>query len=211
MTQCLFSVRGRLVSAFAIITACLFAGISASSAVAGPLKFPATVDTTACTYPVLSQPFLGINDSNHYVLAPGQSVNSFDGTGWKLSGGAQVITTELADGSTGQVLDLPSGSKATSPVMCVDSGFTTARTMVRNVIGGEGVHFFVAYDGTKTWSKPKNAGQVHGSHKDWTISHTVNVHPSHDAGWQVARFSFVPGGKDSDFQIYNFWVDPRMK
>jgi hypothetical protein len=43
------------------------------------------------------------------------------------------------------VLDLPSGSKAVSPTICVTTEFPTARTMVRNVVGAEGVFFYVSY------------------------------------------------------------------
>jgi hypothetical protein len=172
---------------------------------------PAEIDNTSCIYPQLTQTFAWANDLNWYELAPGQDATGFNGAGWKLQNGAQVITTTLSDGSTGQVLDLPSGSRAVSPTMCVDLGFKTARTMVRNVVGGEGVQFYVAYAGTNTWNTPKNTGQVHGDHSDWTLSSPVNVQPSSTSGWQLVRFYFVPGGKTSDFQIYDFNVDPRMK
>ncbi len=171
----------------------------------------ASADTTSCQNPLLSQPFLSVGDQNFYTLAPGESVDNFDGTGWTLSGGASLVTTTLADGTTGQVLDLPSGSKAVSPVMCVDLGFQTMRTMVRNVVGAEGVFFYVAYQGTNTWDQPKNTGQVHGQHSDWTLSDPVNVQPSNLPGWQVVQFTFIPGGQKSDFQVYNFYVDPRMR
>ena len=95
--------------------------------------------------------------------------------------------------------------------MCVDLGYQTARTMVRNVVGAEGVFFYVSYAGTNTWDKPKNTGQVHGTHTAWTLSDPVNVQPSNLPGWQEVRFTFVPGGTRSDFQIYNFYVDPRMR
>jgi hypothetical protein len=83
--------------------------------------------------------------------------------------------------------------------------------MVRNVVGAEGVFFYVSYAGTNTWDKPKNTGQVHGTHTAWTLSDPVNVQPSNLPGWQEVRFTFVPGGTRSDFQIYNFYVDPRMR
>ena len=144
-------------------------------------------------------------------MAPGESVDSFGGNGWTLSGGAKIETTHLAGGKSGSVLDLPSGSQAVSPVMCVDNGYQTARTEVRNVVGSEGVFFNVSYAGTNTWTSPQNSGQVHGQQTSWTLSDPVNVQPSNTSGWQLVRFTFVPGGKTSDFQIYNFWVDPRMK
>jgi hypothetical protein len=94
--------------------------------------------------------------------------------------------------------------------MCVDSGYQTARTEVRDVVGSEGVFFYVSYEGTNTWTNPQNSGQVHGQQNSWTLSNPVNVQPSNTSGWQLVRFTFEPGGNNSDFQIYNFWVDPRM-
>jgi hypothetical protein len=169
-----------------------------------------TVDTSWCATPTLSQPFTPFHDTNYYTLVPGESAQGFDGTGWQLSGGAQIITTTLADGSTGQVLDLPSGSKAVSPPMCVTSDFPTARTMVRDVKGSEGVFFYVAYQGTKTWENPKNTGQVHGKQTSWSVSDPVNVQPSGQPGWQPVTFTLQAGGKTSDFQVYDFYVDPRL-
>ena len=204
MTQYLFSRRPSALCGTLVV---LLASVVASPALAATTP----VDTSACSTPQLSQPFLSLHDSNWYTLAPGQSVHNFDGTGWELSGGARIITTKLADGTSGPVLDLPSGSKAVSPTICVTSSYPTARTMVHNVIGAEGVFFYVSYAGTKTWTNPRNTGQVHGSKTAWTASDPVNVQPGKLSGWQPARFTFIPGGQTSDFQIYDFYVDPRMK
>ena len=96
----------------------------AFAAMAGGTAHAATpVQTSACSEPsyAFSQPFSSVKDSNWYTLAPGQSVNSFDATGWTLSGGAKLVTTTLADGSTGTVLDLPAGATAVTPPMCVSA------------------------------------------------------------------------------------------
>ena len=162
--------------------------------------------------PELSQTFLSVKDRNWYTLAPGQSPAGFTGSGWTLTNGAEIVTTQLQDGQSGSVLNLPSGAVAVSPPICVTSDYPTARTLVRNVVGGDGVQFYVSYQGTRTWEQPKNTGQLHGQQKNWTISDPVNVQPDHGtAGWQIVRFVFVAGGKASDFQVYNFYVDPRMK
>ena len=162
-----------------------------------------------CAAPPFSQPFLSLNDANFYTLAPGETPDSFNGAGWTLSGGARIATTKLADGTTGTVLDLPSGSKAVSPVMCVTSQFPVARAVIRDVVGSEGVFFNVSYLGTNTANTPKNTGQVHGQQTSWTLSDPVNLQPNNTPGWQQVRFTLVPGGKTSDFQLYNFYVDPR--
>jgi hypothetical protein len=170
-----------------------------------------SVDTSMCSNPLLSQPFLASGDSKWYTLMPGESADNFAGNGWQLSGGAKIVATKLADGTTGSVLDLPSGSKAVSPIVCVTSSYPTARTMVRNVKGSEGVFFYVSYEGTSTWNTPKNTGQVHGNNTAWTLSDPVNLQPYNITGWQPMRITLIPGGNTSDFQIYNLYVDPRMR
>jgi hypothetical protein len=179
---------------------------------AGKPQTPSSVDTSACTNPALSQPFLWARDRNWYTLVPGQSPGSFDGNGWTLSNGAHVGTAQVKDGQTSSVLDLPSGARAVSPPICVTSQDPAARTMVRNVVGAQGIAFYISYAGRRTWAKPQKTGQFHGRHGGWTPSTRINLLPSHKAnGWQVARFVFVGGGKHSEFQLYDFYVDPRMK
>jgi hypothetical protein len=170
----------------------------------------AAVVTSGCETPEYVQAFQFVNDNNWYTLLPGESPGSFGGEGWQLSGGAQVVTTTIADGSSSQVLDLPSGSKAVSPVICVTSDYPTARAMVRNVKGSEGIFFYVEYEGTSTWGHPKNTGQVHGNGTAWTAVTPVNMQPYNTPGWQPMRITLIPGGKTSDFQMYNLYVDPRM-
>jgi hypothetical protein len=171
----------------------------------------ATADTSVCSNPTLTQPFLTWGDKNWYALVPGQNPDSFLGTGWTLSGGATIKTTTLGDGTTGPVLNLPSGSKAVSPIFCVTSSYPTARMMVRNVKGSEGVFFYVSYEGTSTWNTPKNTGQVHGQNTAWTLATPVNLQPYNVSGWQPMRITLIPGGTTSDFQIYNLYDDPYSK
>lgn len=203
MTQYLFSRRSLGLGAGLAV---VLAGLAVTPALADTTS----TDTSACAAPYVSQPWLAAKDSNWYTLVPGETPGSLNGTGWTLSGGAQIINTQLPDGHTGSVLNLPSGSKAVSPTVCVNSNDPTARTMVRNVVGGEGVQFYVGYAGTNTWTNPRNTGQVHGQQNSWTVSDPINVQPDNLSGWQLVRFTFVPGGQRSDFQLYDFYVDPRM-
>lgn len=200
-------MKHALFGARALALAAVVGGLAAGTAGAATTT---PVDTSSCSNPLLSQPFLFAGDQNWYTLAPGQSPDNFDGTGWTLSGGAKLVTTTLADGRTGSVLDLPSGSRAVSPTTCVSAAYPVARTMMRNVVGSEGVFFYVSYEGTSTWTTPKNTGQVHGAGTAWTVSGYVNLQPSGASGWQLVRFTFIPGGTTSRFQVYNFYVDPHM-
>ncbi len=109
------------------------------------------------------------------------------------------------------MLDLPSGSEAVSPVICVNSAYPVARAMVRDVVGSQGVFFYVSYEGTNTWNTPRNTGQIHGSGTAWTAVNPVNLQPFNQSSWQPMRITLIPGGKTSDFQLYNLYVDPHMR
>src|SRR5947209_5968211 len=154
MKKRLFSRLSGQVGLGGLLTAIIACGVSAPAMAA-----TTTVDTSWCSNPTVSQYLSPFKDSNWYSYMPGESNDSFDGSGWTLSGGASLKTVTLADGQTGTVLDLPSGSKAVSPAICVNNSYPTARTRVRDLIGAEGVQFYVSYEGTATWSTPKNTGQ----------------------------------------------------
>jgi len=208
MKQFRLSRRSRLISLCGILTT-MVASLAAGPAMAATINTSGMAwgDTSTCGNPVLTQPFLSAKDSNWYTLTPGETPGSFDGTGWTLNGGASIKPGQSGAGS---VLDLPSGSQAISPPMCVASDYPTARTMVRNIVGAEGVQVYVAYAGTRTETQAQNAGQVHGQQSNWALSTPLQIHPGNLPGWQLVRFTLVPGGRSSDFQVYNFYVDPHM-
>jgi hypothetical protein len=172
--------------------------------------YAATIDTSMCTNPTLTQAFLPWGDQHSYAPMPGETASSFDATGWTLSGGAKIITTTLHNGTTSTVLDLPSGSKAVSPEVCVTSAYPTARGWVRDVKGSEGVFFYVSYAGTSTWTTPKNTGQIHGPGTSWGLVTPVNLQPYNVTGWQPMKITLVPGGTTSEFQVSDLELDPRM-
>lgn len=193
-------------------------GTSASRATPAAPATPRTprthrtpVDTSACVAPALTQALLPFGDSNWYATMPGDSADAFTGAGWTLSRGASIKTVRLADGSTGPVLDMPSGSTAVSPTICINNTYPFARTEVRGVVGSQGIMFAVANRANKTWSRPRTTGQYHGSRAAWTLSKPINLKPDRTPGWQLVRFTFTAQGKRSDFQVYNFYVDPRCR
>jgi hypothetical protein len=183
-------------------------GLAASPALAATA---AVTSDSACSTPVLSQPFAALNDSRFYTMAPGGTFDDPMGGGWQLSGGARIVQTTQPDGTVAGVLDLPSKATAVSPAMCITSDYPTTRQWVRNLVGSEGVFFYVSYNTNGTWTSPKNTGQFHGSQKAWTLSNPMNVQPSNAPGWQQVRFTFIAGGNTSRFQVNDFWVDPRMR
>lgn len=195
------SILLRLTTAGALATVC--AGVGAAPALAGTIS-----NVNKCSAPTLTQPFLAWGDTNWYVLASGQRPDAFGGNGWTLTGGASIVKTTLADGSTGTVLDLPSGSKAVSPTVCLSSNYPEARTMIRNVFGPPNLAFYVDYETTGQTAISQLPSPSGGA---WTLSPPFGLYPSSTAGWQLASFTFSAGTNASDVQIYNFYVDPYSK
>lgn len=196
MKQFLFSRRsiglGAMLAAFAALP------VQAASA---------STTATSCPTSLLSQLFRSTGDSNSYTLAPGQSADNFAGTGWTLRGGAKIVKTTLADGKTGTVLDLPAGASATSPRTCAAS---VARMMTRTVggapSGSTSMYFSLA--GTSLLGIPL---PLLGS-QGWTLTVPLNLMPVLSLlGLDDFDFTFVSSAKVGDFQIYNLYLDPRMK
>jgi hypothetical protein len=175
-------------------------------------------DTTAasqqeCQAPVLSQPFSDLKDNRSYVLAPGGNFSDPSGAGWQFFGGAHVVNDTMPDGTVGGSLDMPSGSTAVSPVMCVDMTYPTARLWARTLGGDGDVTVSVSYAGTKTELKPQDVGHVHGDKQRWKLSGDVHIKPElagKDQGWRKVAFVLTAGGKTGEFQVDNIYVDPRM-
>jgi hypothetical protein len=167
-------------------------------------------DSSTCGNPDLSQAFLSFKDNNWYTLAPGESTDSFDGTGWTLVNGASIQSASLADGQTGSVLDLPSGAEAISPPMCVASDYPTARSMVKTNGNGTQVAAGVFYAGADPKNQLQLSGTIQGTGSGFSLSSPLQVHPGNQSGWQMVQFIFGATGNGGDGQIYNFYVDPRM-
>jgi hypothetical protein len=168
----------------------------------------AGASTSNCTMPTLTQPFAAYGDAEQYALVPGQAFDGFNATGWTLSGGASIKTTTLADGTVGPVLDLPTGAIAVSPPMCVQSNYPNARTMIQDVTGSQAVELSVQYAGS---TSANGTGQFSGTGSGWSASNPVKTNPGSQSGWQLVVFTLWRTGKTGEDQVYNFYVDPRMK
>ncbi len=190
-------------------------GISAAPALAGNGKEASTAvnaELAVCPGQTFSQPFEGLQDSNYYMLVEGSEFNE-GAAAWELANGAEVIEAARPDGSTGPVLNLPSGAEAVSPPVCVTLAYPTARVYVQNLEGSGAVAVSVGYAGTKSDEKPKGSGQLRGQQGEWTVSRAFDVRPQ--LGGKVeevrqVRFHFAAIGKNSTSRLYGLYVDPRM-
>ena len=174
------------------------------------LPAPAALANTASSCPsmLITQPFASYGDNSYYTMAPGQGADSFDGTGWTLAGGAQIVTTTMDDGNTGSVLDLPPGSSATSPVMCVQSGMPLAR-MITRMVGGPKSNATV-FQAWNSGGTPLNGAMGVLGQTSWALSPPVNVAPGSWSGTKEVYFTFTMKAKSGDLQLYDFAIDPRM-
>jgi hypothetical protein len=202
------------------VAACAAAlSLSAPALAADPVPAPAdapsriVAETTwasvaECRSPDLTQPFTALGDKRSYVTAPGGDFSSAGAQGWQLYGGASVV----ADSHSGEALNLPAGSVAVSPAMCVDLDYPTARLWLRADDGHPKVTVGVAYAGTKTATRPHWVGGLDAKSAAWQLSHDFAVHPDlagKKSGWREVAFVFV-AGKDGDARIDDFFVDPRF-
>jgi hypothetical protein len=170
---------------------------------------PAVADASSCSPPALVRPFGNWGDTGQYALVPGQDPGNFDGDGWLLGNGAQLVTATVSGGKSAIVLQLPSGAWAMSPAMCVDPSYQSARMMVRSVWGMPSVSATASYEDGWAWSPPQGMGQT-GATSRWRPSALFNLAPP-GSGWQMARFTLWGGGYYSAAQIYNFYVDPYSR
>jgi hypothetical protein len=207
---------GAAVAAFGAVPAQAVAQ-DATSTTATSGTAATSVDTSSCANPLLTQPFLAWGDTNWYALAPGETADAFGGAGWTLTGGAKIATTTLKDGTTGSVLDLPRGSTAVSPKVCLTSAYPTARMMIRDVSDSNGgsVGFSVSYAGTSTANSPLQTGSFKttgsaGIAGNWFLSAPADLDPSTSPGWQVMQITLTANGS-KEFQAYNLYLDPMMR
>jgi len=112
---------------------------AASAALAAPASAGIlTKSATDCDAPVESHPFTQFGDDNAYKPV---SQGTFEGgaAGWTLSGGAKVVagneSYKVGGSADAYSLQLPAGSSATSPTVCVGVNDPTLRFFVRKNSG----------------------------------------------------------------------------
>jgi hypothetical protein len=178
-----------------------------------PAPVKVSAELAVCPGQSFSQPFEALKDANYYTLVEGSEFNGPE-EGWELKSGASIVEGTRPDGSTGGVLDLPSGSYALSPAVCVTLQYPTARGYVQNVEGGGGVTVGVYYAGAKSGPMGQAVGQLNAKRGGaWELSAPFNVKPQlggSEEGVREVRFIYANMAKNSDFHLSGLYVDPRM-
>ena len=100
---------------WASVTALAVLAAVSTTATAGASLLP------GCAGQAYVQPFVPWLDVANYVLMPSGALEG--GSGWTLTGGAQVVAGNepwhVNGALDGRALSLPSGSSATSPALCI--------------------------------------------------------------------------------------------
>jgi hypothetical protein len=209
------STASRQLSRMAALALASTSGLLALAAPAAVAKkadtvlAPAIVGGTVCQGQAFSQAFLAYGDSRYYTLAPGGEFNG-PSEGWTLSGGASVAAAVRPDGSTGDVLNLPAGSRAVSAPMCVTLAYPSSRLWISGAEGKRGVIASVSYAGTLSAITPQETGRITGK-KEWTLSEFA-VEPGLAGKEEAPReVRFVFESVKATQQLYGIYVDPRMR
>lgn len=201
-------IRGRLGLAAAV--AVFFASVPGVALAGSAPPAGTTTSTPTCNAPALAQVYSWAQDTNWYTPVPGEKWDGMSSSGWTLSGGAKIVSTTLADGVRGNVLDLPSGSKAVTPQMCVSNSYPFGRTEMKNIKGSAGVAISVSYLGAKSWGPNLASGTQTGTSTVWSLPIPFAVPNSTVSGWQYAKFTFAAQGSSSEYQLSNLYIDPRQ-
>jgi hypothetical protein len=159
-----------------------------------------------CAPAEFSQPFLSFGDQGSYTLVPDGNFSEASGRGWQLSGGAQIVTATLPNGTAGRVLSLPGGAQAVSPPMCVDALYVNVRAWVQSLNQSPGVNVTAIVPG------PRQSQSLSGnSNGGWTLPPIVNVLPGIIPLATQAQFVVQGKGSSGASLVYDIYVDPRMR
>jgi hypothetical protein len=124
----------RIRAAVAALAATAASAFVAAPANAGVL----TASATDCDAPVITQPFAQWGDDAYYKPV---GDGGFEGgaAGWTLTGGAKVVSGnesyDVSGAGDSHSLQLPAGSSATSPTVCVGLSEPTLRFFARKNSG----------------------------------------------------------------------------
>jgi len=161
-----------------------------------------------------AQVFAPWGDTASYFLAPDGGLEG-GASGWSLGGGASVVPGNepfLATGS--RSLALPSGSSATSPVICIGSNDPYVRLFGSDAGGGDGgLHVRVTWYGLLNTVLGITDFTTYDPGSGWAPLGKLDSAGGGDVlipllGSTSARISFSPVGAGSHWQIDDLYVDP---
>jgi hypothetical protein len=189
----------------------------ASAALAAPANAGIITKTaTDCDVETFSHPFAKWGDNADYKPVPRGSFEA-GAAGWQLSGGAKIVagneTYKVAGAADKYSLELPSGSKAISPSVCVGLDDPTLRYFVRKnsgLLSTMAVSVRVETSLGLVATVPIGVDLGGSWHPSLPTLVVANLLPLLPGDKTAVQFQFTPllGG---DWQIDDVYVDPYRR
>jgi hypothetical protein len=193
-----------------VVTAAVFAAVAPSALAACPSQSFGTV-------------FSAWGDASFYTLAPN---GDFEGgaTGWTLTGDATLVADNAgriaAQAGDVTALQLANGATATSPAICVSSGYPTTRmfgnTLRHSSLSGSTLQLDVLYtDATRGGQAVKKLGTVPDEY-GWDATRKMSIAQGQlsikpdSTGNTYIRYRFTPL-YGTTWRIDDLYVDPRFR
>ena len=161
-----------------------------------------------------SQVFAAWGDYSSYFLAPNGGFE-LGGYGWSLGGGATVVSgNEPFFPSGSHSLSLPSGSSATSAVLCIGRNQPAVRLFGTDAGGVDGgLHVRVTWYGLLNVVLGITDFTTYAPGNDWNALSPLSSAGGGNVlipllGSTSARIQFTPLGGGSRWQIDDLYVDP---
>ena len=164
-----------------------------------------------------TQVFAAWADAAAYFLAPNGGFEN-GSTGWSLGGGASVVPgNEPFFASGTHSLSLPSGSTATSPVICIGPSEVDLRMFASDAAGSDGgLHVRVVWYGVLNRVLGVSDFDTFTPGSGWAptdkLSSTggLSVPLVPLLGSTSARVELTPLGAGSSWQVDDLYVDPWL-
>ena len=152
------------------------------------------------------------HDNSLYLLAPDGGFEA-GGAGWKLSGGANVVSGgdpfALGGSLSKRALSLPSGSSATSPATCIAKGMPTLRLTGRNTGAAKSRLLVTVVYGAGGKRVSKRAGVVTAG-RAWSPIKQLSLKLGQVGRATSASFRFTPLDGNGRWQVDSLYIDPRL-
>lgn len=192
-------------------------------ATAAVLALGAPAASAACPDRAFSTVFSAWSDSALYTLAPNGDFEA-GAVGWTLKGNARLVADNplAIDAQAGDTtsLELPPRSSATSPPICVSSGYPTTRmfgnTLVTTPDSGSTLQVEVLYtDATRGGQSVKKLGTTpdeptwDATRKMSLAQGQLNIKPD-SGGNTYVQYRFTPT-HGTTWRIDDFYIDPRLR
>lgn len=195
--------------------------VRTAAATALALAVLAPAAEAACPSRTFSQHFLPFADMGWYTLAPNGDMET-GSTGWALTGGARIVEANpaLIGDQLGDrhALELPAGATATSPPVCIQSGYPSARafgwTRLRSLTSGSTLKVEIVHADAAGRISVSPVGSapdlfVWSPMRKLSLTQGLSLSKSADgSAWIRYRFTAAPG---SHWWIDGLYVDPMMR